>query len=213
MADQPQILTISISGSAGEHRRSWRPRPRSEATANTKTAQLSPEAVEKGSVQELNAKSGEICAEIERQIKKLVGPEVSVQAEMSFSLGSIVIEGTIILLCWSGSLVLEAVKKEIGELVRVPIKRVLAEVLTDLGGNASRLEIETSVRSRTIARAPTMEPPPVERTLSVVQLPTWMNAALAVIALGIVFLVADRLVSEWPSRPVVVPTTTHSSAP
>jgi hypothetical protein len=95
MADQPEILTISISGSAGEHRRSWRPRPSSPATTNGKTSQPSPEEAEKRTIQELNAKSGEICAEIERQIKKLVGPDVSVQAEMSFSLGSIVIEGTV----------------------------------------------------------------------------------------------------------------------
>jgi hypothetical protein len=110
-------------------------------------------------------------------------------------------------------LVLEAVKKEIGELVRVPIKRVLAEVLTDLGGNASRLEIETSVRSRFVARPAILERPAAEKTGPVIQFPAWMNVALAVIALGIVFLVADRLVSEWPSRPVVAAAASHSSAP
>ena len=209
MHDQPDILTISISGSAGEHRRSWRSPAASPPSNNDKTARLSPEEAERANIQELNAKSGEICTEIERQIKKLVGPEISVQAEMSFSPGSIVIEGTIILLCWSGSLVLEAVNKEIADLVRVPIKRVLAEVLTSLGGNALRLEVETAVRSRSVVRAPAMALPAADKTAAVVQLPTWRNLALAVITLGIVFLVADRLFSEWPNRTVVVATAPH----
>jgi hypothetical protein len=203
MADQPKIITVSISGSAGEHRRSWRSSLLRRVGARTRD-KAPPELPDpdEEKIERLNAASGEICAEIERQVKKLVGPEVSVQAEISFSLGSIVIEGTVVLLYWSGTLLLDTIKKEVGELVRVPIKRILAEVLTDFGGDISRLEIDTSVRSRSVDRAPTMEAPTMEKTAPVLQLPAWMNAALAVIALGIAFLVADRLVSEWPARPV-----------
>jgi hypothetical protein len=225
MADQPQMVTISVSGTAGEHRKSWAPRlrwpapvrrARREDIPPTRGEELTapPEYLEElATVEKLNAASGEICAEIERQIKKLIGPEISIQAEISFSSGSIIVEGTVILLCWSGNLLLEGLKKEVGDLVRVPIKRVLAEVLTQVGGNASRLEIETSVRSRSVERAPTMETLAPAKAGSMVQLPVWTNTALVIIAVGILFLVADRLVSEWPSRPVLTTATSHPAAP
>lgn len=229
MGDQPKIVTIFISGRAGEHRQAWGPRLAWRAAVNRarQTAPRGrgpqgppPEAPpypefpeELATVEKLNVLSGEICADIERQIRKLAGPEVMVQAEMSFSPGSIVIEGTVILLYWSGSLILEAVKKEVGDLVRVPIKRVLAEVLTELGGNPSRLEIEASVRSRPPEGASVTEMLAPAKAGPVIQAPVWMNAALAVIALGMVFLVADRVIGEWPSRQVVAAAASHPSPP
>jgi hypothetical protein len=203
MVDQAQIVIISISGSVDDHQQSWKSilrRRAADQKEETDPGKTPPEHPEKETIEGLNKMSGDICMEIERQIKKIVGPDVAVQVEMSFSSGSIVIAGTVILLSWSGNLVLDAMKKEIAELVRIPIKRVLAEVLAGLGGNASRLEIETAVRSQSVAHASTTETPVRETTAPVVQLPTWMNVAFAVIALSILFLAADRLASDWPSR-------------
>jgi hypothetical protein len=146
----------------------------------------------------LNKEAGSIASDIEREIRRVLGPQFSVQAEISFATGSIIIEGTVLLLCWTGTAALEGLKREIAELVRVPVKRLLVEVLGDLGVDASGLEISASVRGTSPARSTAQPAVRVAEPETILRIPSWMSVALIVAAAGIVILVLDRLLSVWP---------------
>jgi hypothetical protein len=187
VVDEPEIITIAISGSAGQRRRRF--------LASINPGQPTGSDPEQDPVKNLNGAAEEIASHIEREVRKVLGPQFTVQAEISFSTGSIIIEGTVAILCWTGGAALEGIKREIGELVRVAVKRILVDFIGDVGGDASGLEISSTVRSASAAREivqPTVSASPRNPVL---QLPPWLSVTAIAATVGVVLLVLDRLAS------------------
>ncbi|HEV2901368.1 MAG TPA: hypothetical protein VGX71_26705 [Pseudaminobacter sp.] len=86
---------------------------------------------------ELNGKAEEIAEKIEREVRKLLPPYVSVQASVQFDSGSLILAGTISLLSWGGSIVFEAAKEEVerqlSELIKAAVQRVINKVFSAEG--------------------------------------------------------------------------------
>jgi len=59
-------------------------------------------------------------------------PGTTVQAEVSFRQGSLLLEGSVVLLSWAGAIVLDAARAEISELLRVAFRRTITNTLNDL---------------------------------------------------------------------------------
>ncbi len=94
----------------------------------------------------LNGKADSIAQQLEREIRRFLPPQTSVQAEVSFSEGSIMMTGTILLIQWLGSTALAAARDEFSnqfkEVIRVGIQRVLSRVLRDFPGLLGPMEID-----------------------------------------------------------------------
>jgi hypothetical protein len=78
----------------------------------------------------LNKQAEAISQKIEREVRRILPPTVTVQANIQFDDGSIVFTGVVALLKWAAPIVGEAAKKELGELVKLVIKRVISRYLT-----------------------------------------------------------------------------------
>ena len=59
-------------------------------------------------------------------------PGTTVQAEVSFRQGSLLLEGSVVLLSWAGAIVLDAARAEISELLRAAFRRTITNTLNDL---------------------------------------------------------------------------------
>ena len=79
-------------------------------------------------VNKLNAKAEVIAERIEREVRKHMPPYVSVQANIQFESGSLIITGTVALLSWVGSIVFNAAKDEVEQqfssLIKSSVQRV-----------------------------------------------------------------------------------------
>jgi hypothetical protein len=84
---------------------------------------------ESEAVEKLNSHSDEIAQELQKEIRRLFRSSVTVQAELTFHEGSIIVEGTIIVMSWLGPLALAAAKKAVEEefsrVIGVVTKRIL----------------------------------------------------------------------------------------
>ncbi|WNG44010.1 hypothetical protein F0U60_07810 [Archangium minus] len=83
--------------------------------------------------QELNQIADEVAERIESELRKHFPPSVRVQAEVRFAPGSLVVEGTVLLLGSLGRTALQTVSEEAGkalsELIRMGLQRVLNSFL------------------------------------------------------------------------------------
>ncbi|WNG33548.1 hypothetical protein F0U61_07885 [Archangium violaceum] len=83
--------------------------------------------------QELNQIADEVSERIESELRKHFPPSVRVQAEVRFAPGSLVVEGTVLLLESLGRTALQTVSEEAGkalsELIRMGLQRVLNSFL------------------------------------------------------------------------------------
>jgi hypothetical protein len=104
-------------------------------------------------VSALNKQAEVISQKIEREIRRILPPTVTVQANIQFDEGSVVITGVVALLSWAAPIVGDAAKKELGELVKLAIKRVLSRYVP---GYASLTELRVTPQSST----PTPPSPP-----------------------------------------------------
>jgi hypothetical protein len=70
----------------------------------------------------LNKRIEEIVLDLEKELRNIMplASGMSVQADMSFRPGSIVLEGSVTLLCWAGRIALEPVKEELANLILHP---------------------------------------------------------------------------------------------
>jgi len=84
-------------------------------------------------VSKLNHVSDNIAQQIELEIQKHLQPFMTVQADLKFDKGSILISGTILIFSWAGSVALKAAREEFeeqfSEVIKVSIRRVFSRVL------------------------------------------------------------------------------------
>jgi hypothetical protein len=113
-----------------------------------------------GAVSKLNMKSKEIAENIEKEIARFFRSSASVQAEVRFYEGSIIIEGTLLIMSWLGPIALTAGVKAFeiafARVVEVAIQRVLQRVLLDNNIVAEPIR-KVDVRSQAIT--PQLEEP------------------------------------------------------
>jgi hypothetical protein len=83
----------------------------------------------KENVKRMNEQADSISEKIERDLKKLLPPMVTVQANVQFELGSLILTGTVAVLAWGGSILSETIKKEMEEqlasIVKMSVQRVI----------------------------------------------------------------------------------------
>jgi hypothetical protein len=70
-----------------------------------------------------------ISQKIEREVRRILPPMVTVQASVQFDEGSVLITGAVALLSWATPIVLDAAKEELGQLVKLIIQRVISRYL------------------------------------------------------------------------------------
>jgi hypothetical protein len=88
---------------------------------------------ERETIRKLNEQVDEIASKIEREIRNLVPPSLKVQANIRFTEGSILFEGSILLFTWVGSTIFDAAKKEVEQqlsrIVKSTVERVVNRLL------------------------------------------------------------------------------------
>jgi hypothetical protein len=81
------------------------------------------------SIVKFNEKAELVAEKIEREVKKHMPPYMSVQANIKFEEGSLILTGTVALLSWGGPIVFEAAKEEaaqqLSRLVKASVQRAI----------------------------------------------------------------------------------------
>jgi hypothetical protein len=102
----------------------------------------------------LNTKAEDIADDIQGELRKYLMHGFKIQAEIGFSRGSIILSGTIILIGWAGPVIADAARKELSEIVRVAVRRVIGRYFSE--DNVQFGPMEITVQER---RAPQYVPP------------------------------------------------------
>lgn len=78
----------------------------------------------------LNNRSKLLASNIEAEIRKSMPPHplIMVQAEVRFYKGSLLMAATVTLLSWTGSIILDAVREELSQVIRLAVQRVMADL-------------------------------------------------------------------------------------
>ncbi len=103
-------------------------------------------------VNKLNAKAEVVAERIEREVRKHMPPYVSVQANIQFENGSLILTGTVALLSWVGSIVFDAAKEEVelqfSSLIKASVQRVINQVFSSEGLYGAISPIDMTVTPR-----------------------------------------------------------------
>ena len=173
----------------------------------------------------MNKKSNEIASNLENELRRLMplGSGISAQAEISFRPGSIILEGSVILLCWAGKVALEPIRDELASIIRTATRRVLLRLL----------EYSLHIREMTLDVAPMPGTPSSapERPHAAEQEPTrispgrsthstwhpigtdlWFFVSFGIVAVLLMLLLADRILSSG-TRNIVLTAPPVSSSP
>ena len=91
---------------------------------------------EKEIIRKLNKNVEYISSQLEKEIKRSLPPDLSVECEVSFRVGSIIMSGTVLLLTWTGGVFASAAKKQLekhfGQVIEFAVKKVFSRALQDL---------------------------------------------------------------------------------
>jgi len=113
--------------------------------------------VEANAVNKLNEEAEIICDRIERGVKKLLPPYVTVQANIQFEQGSLLIAGTVAVFAWAGSVALETAKAEvqqqIASLVKTVVQRVINRAVVSRGLQRNITSMEMTVKPQQLIGA------------------------------------------------------------
>ncbi|MGK9171452.1 hypothetical protein KXR53_34520 [Inquilinus limosus] len=141
-------------------------------------------------VKRLNEKANDLAREIEREMLAMMPPDpfLSVQAEIRFRSGSLVMLGTLAILSWSGSIVLDAVRAQLTEVVKIAVQRVVSAAIAAVA--PALPPMQCSVSSRSAAAEPTPAAPSWRET----RRPGWRDLVLVLLAVAVVVLLLDRFV-------------------
>ena len=82
-------------------------------------------------IQLLNKDASDMSAEIVKEVRNALPPnaDLTVQAEIRFSDGSIIMAGTVIILSWAGNIVLEEIKGQLAQVVKAATNRVAGQII------------------------------------------------------------------------------------
>jgi hypothetical protein len=149
-----------------------------------------------GPVAELNEHSEPIARMLETEILAALPPDpgLSVQVELRFRGGSIVLIGTAAILSWTGSIVLEAIRDEIAELIRIAAQRAIGAAMAQWAPGAGAMQcMVTPRRSSAVANRPEASTPASGQALtSMFRGLSWRNALTGFLTLAVLVLLIDR---------------------
>src|SRR5512147_1624582 len=85
-------------------------------------------------VRGLNNRSKSLASNIEAEVRKSIPPHplIMIQAEVRFYEGSLLMAATVTLLSWTGSIILDAVREELSQVIRLAVQRVMADLNNEL---------------------------------------------------------------------------------
>jgi hypothetical protein len=164
--------------------------------------------------QKLNDGSDKMASDIEKEIKRMIPPGsgISAQAEMAFAPGSILLTGSVMLLSWAGQTALEPIKEELGGLIKLAVKKVLARTLPGLGVAPMDIDVVPVVTQKAEQaqeeKAPADQPKTPATQSAVGSLITlqqgWFYAAIGLLTVIVLVLLVDRLLSSEDGRKVIM---------
>lgn len=171
----------------------------------------------------LNKKADEIASTMEREIRRLMllGGGITVQADLSFRPGaSVILEGSVVLLCWASRTALEPIREELANMIKTVTRRVLnrvASTISNFAINAPTIEVASLPPTRletTSAPAPTpaLTPASTQQQAAssgtILQDQRWLIVVMGILGVLILILLADRIVSaSLPRNVYVLPAT------
>jgi hypothetical protein len=146
---------------------------------------------------------------------KTIFPGTTVQVEVSFRKGSLLLEGSVVLLSWAGGLVLEVARAEISEVLRVAFRRTITNALNNLSAAPEIGAMEMTV---TETRRPRASPSPTPREAGAFLShggQTWIPVLLLFLTVLVLILIADRffVISSRPTVPLPQPAATAAPGP
>jgi hypothetical protein len=147
-----------------------------------------------------------MASQIKREVRRLVplGGGVTVQADIAFFRGSVILEGTVVLLLWAGRTAPDPVRDELADVIKTVVRRVVHRMVTSLFLMESRMEVDVN------SRPPIATPAPTERQPALVGVyQRWMPIYLGILTVLVLLLLADRL---WEApRTVYLPQPTAAA--
>jgi hypothetical protein len=136
MPDELQVLIFDIKGnvevtSEAEQASTTDQQPSDSKGQASAPAKENPAGSEKIAA-DLNRKS--ISQDIERELRRILPPTITVQASVRFEAGSLIVSGMVALLSWAGPITLDAAKEELGKLVKLCVQRAISRHLPSIVG-------------------------------------------------------------------------------
>ncbi len=132
----PQIHVFSINGTIEDLERRQKRRfflrevpPGDEVPPGAKD-----EDPERELIIDLNKEADKIAAGIEGEIRKILPPAsgISPQVEISFSAGSVLLSGTVLLLAWAGETAWGELRTQMAEVIKIAVRRVVQGAVTEV---------------------------------------------------------------------------------
>lgn len=150
-------------------------------------------------VRRLNEAAWSAAKDVEKEILALLPPDpfLSVQASIRFRSGSIVMVGTVAILSWAGSIALDTLRAQLGEVVAVVIQRVIGNLLLSLAPDAPLMECQVSAAEEPAKAMPTVP----ARRWGVGSTSDWRSWLLVALAVAVAMLFVDRFFEITPRAP------------
>jgi hypothetical protein len=173
--------------------------------------------LERSVARDLNKQSQEIAASIESEMRRMLVAHagITVQAEVAFRRGSLLLEGSVVLLSWAGSLVLEALRAEIGEVIKVAFRRAISNVLNAMPALATA-DVGAMDMTVTEMRRPRVSQPSTRAGLGLLRsdvVPIWIPFLLLLLTVLVLVLIADRFFVISTRTPISPPPQSQTATP
>jgi hypothetical protein len=196
MPNEFQVSVFSVSGSVDLQPAM----PNSRGTEETRPASFDEKKeridLERSVARELNKQSQEIATSIEGEMRRMLPAHtgITVQAEVTFRRGSLLLEGSLVVLSLAGQLVLEAFRAEMTEVIRVAFRRAISNALNVLPALATA---DVGAMEMTVAevRSPRVSQPSTRASMGLLRsdlVPTWIPLLLLLLTVLVLVLLADR---------------------
>lgn len=161
-------------------------------------------------VRTLNNRSNVLASDIESEIRKSMPPHplIMVQAEIRFYEGSLLMAATVTLLSWTGSIILDAVREELSQVIRLAVQRVMA----DLNNNYLRAPVvgPMEITATAVPEIGRPRQPPLTTVGQDLRRSPALTITVFILAILVLILLADRffVISVRDTAPVA-PTTSQ----
>lgn len=222
MPDAAEILVFNLSGRTRDaeertlkERLAALVRPKPSQTKEPQDAGA--EGRPSGPVGELNENAEAIGKMLESEILAALpaDPSLAVKVELRFRDGSIVMVGTAAILSWAGSVILESVRDEFAEIVKIATQRVIGAAMARFARGAGPMQCTVTPRRSAAASVHPGAATSGRSMASILPGLGWRNALTGVLTLAVLLLLVDRFleVSLRTTRaPIVTATQTAQPA-
>lgn len=206
MPETSEIMVFNLSGrTSAPQERSLKERlaefvrvdaSRVQGATAAATRTEDPEGDDPGPVAKLNEHSEMIAKMLEGEILAALAPDpgLSVQVELRFRSGSVVMIGTVAILSWTGSIVLQAIRDEIAQVIRIAAQRAIGAAMAQWAPGAGAMQCTVTPRRSSDAAG---QPAP-STAATAPALPfslrglRWHNALTVFLTFAVLVLLIDR---------------------